>query len=142
MDFNAMKELSLVQLAVEMRRVSDELEAVNDRKKDLQKDYDTLRRTLIPEAMDDDGVRSLTVDGVGQIQLRSDVFASIAAEHKQEAFDWLTGTGHGGLIKEAVHTGTLKALMKELIKTGVELPPESCIKVTPYTQAVLVKSRG
>ncbi|MCM3746565.1 hypothetical protein M3223_04270 [Paenibacillus pasadenensis] len=48
-------------------------------------------------------------------------FASLSAETKEEAFDWLRENGYGDLIKEAVNANSLTSLYKEL---GADEAPE------------------
>jgi len=140
-EIDANHELTVVELAHKMRELSIQLDEANRVKKDLQSDYDMLRKSLIPQAMENEGISNVAVTGVGSLQLRSDLYVSIPSERKTEAFDWLIGTGHGGVIKAAVHPGTLKALLKDLLKEGADQPPEDVIKVTPYTMAVLVRKK-
>lgn len=48
-------------------------------------------------------------------------FASLAAETKEEAFEWLRENGYGDLVKEAVNANSLSSLYKEL---GADEAPE------------------
>jgi len=134
--------LSSVELASMMSVLAEEISSLNDKKRVLQADYDAIRKHALPDAMDAEGISNMSVVGIGRINLRSDLYATIPAANKPAAFDWLRGTGHGGVVKEEVHTGTLKALLKSLIREGKELPPEDLIRVTPYSMAVLTRSNS
>lgn len=113
-------------------KIEEELSAVNKR-------IEILARQEIPEAMDEAGVQNVKFEGIGKIYLKGDVFASIPAESRDAAYEWLELTGRGSLIKPTVNSSSLKAAVKEWISQGEEIP-EELIRVTPYTQAVLTRS--
>ena len=124
------RELSQLKSAKD--KIEDELSAINKR-------IEILARQEIPEAMDEAGVQNVKFEGIGKIYLKGDVFASIPAESRDAAYEWLELTGRGSLIKPTVNSSSLKAAVKEWIAQGEEIP-EELIKVTPYTQAVLTRS--
>lgn len=124
------RELSTLKSAKD--KIEDELSAINKR-------IEILARQEIPEAMDEAGVQNVKFEGIGKIYLKGDVFASIPAESRDAAYEWLELTGRGSLIKPTVNSSSLKAAVKEWIAQGEEIP-EELIKVTPYTQAVLTRS--
>lgn len=124
------RELSNLKSAKD--KIEDELSAINKR-------IEILARQEIPEAMDEAGVQNVKFEGIGKIYLKGDVFASIPAESRDAAYEWLELTGRGSLIKPTVNSSSLKAAVKEWIAQGEEIP-EELIKVTPYTQAVLTRS--
>lgn len=123
------RELSTLKSAKD--KIEDELSAINKR-------IEILARQEIPEAMDEAGVQNVKFEGIGKIYLKGDVFASIPAESRDAAYEWLELTGRGSLIKPTVNSSSLKAAVKEWIAQGEEIP-EELIKVTPYTQAVLTR---
>jgi len=122
-----------------MSDIKNDLDTVNDHRATLNKAYDFLRTTVIPEKMDEAGESTKTMDGIGRITLQADVYASIPAECKEAAYDWLNEHGHGGVVQETVNAGTLKALMKRLLREGVEVP-EELFRVTPVTRAVITRT--
>ena len=124
------RELSTLKSAKD--KIEDELSAINKR-------IEILARQEIPEAMDEAGVQNVKFEGIGKIYLKGDVFASIPAESRDAAYEWLELTGRGSLIKPTANSSSLKAAVKEWIAQGEEIP-EELIKVTPYTQAVLTRS--
>ena len=124
------RELSQLKSAKD--KIEDELSAINKR-------IEILARQEIPEAMDEAGVQNVKFEGIGKIYLKGDVFASIPAESRDAAYEWLELTGRGSLIKPTVNSSSLKAAVKEWLNQGEEIP-EELIKVTPYTQAVLTRS--
>jgi len=132
---------SAVELAKELAEIKAQLDLIDDKRKEVNRVYDYLRKGALPERMGDEDLGNMTVSGVGRISLRADMYVSVPAANKEAAFDWLRGTGHGGIVKETVHAGTLKSLMKQMLKDGVELPPEELIKTTPYEIAVLTRTK-
>ena len=131
------KDAKLLRLVAEMYRVKGELDACKLLKAKLEKEHDRLRISAIPEEMDNRTINSITFDGIGRVTLTADVHASILAENRSEAYEWLEENGHGGIIKDTVNAGTLKATMKVCLKKGEKIPP--CIKVTPFSRASITK---
>lgn len=137
--YKVMESMTLLQLAEIMNDIRIELEEVKAISTGFQKKYDALRLNLIPSAMDDDGISTITIEGIGRLSLTSDIYASIPAAQREEAWEWLREHKLGDIIKETVHAGTLKATLKSLLKKGEEEIPEDLFKVTPYTRASITK---
>jgi len=115
--YDEMEGKTLLELAAVMNETRIKLEAAKEVKTGLQKKYDVLRLNLIPPLMDDDGITSMNVDGIGRLGVTSDIYASIPADTKNEAWNWLRENDHN-IIKETVNAGTLKATLKAIIKKG------------------------
>lgn len=129
-----MSELTVVDLALKMKGLKDQIDDLAEQKKDLQKEYDMIRFSLLPDAMDDDGLESMRVSGVGTVYLTDDINVSLI--NKWEAYDWLRDNGFGDMIQPYIFPQTVKAFVKEQIKEGVELP-EDKFKVSPFTRAAI-----
>lgn len=123
----------LTDLIDRMKDVQGELAILENQRKPLQKELDTLRLTEIPAEMAEEDVRSLT-GGFGRCTLVSDLYVQVL--EKEGLMDWLEGAGHGDMIVPTVNAQTLKAFCKEQMKEGVELP-EDTLKLTPFSRAVL-----
>lgn len=126
----------VVALATELARLKAEKETFESSTKELNARIDEIAKKELPEAMDEDGISNIKIDGVGRISLRGEVYTSILAENREAAYQWLRDTGRGSLITETVNASSLKAAAKEWLKYGEEIP-ESLIKVTPVTVAIL-----
>ncbi len=126
------------KLIEEFKEIKDELAKIKEQKKELQKKFDEYRFKLIPEAMEEAGLERATFDGIGTVYLTSDIYFSIPAPKKEDAFRWLHHHGHGDLITETVNASSGKAWAKEMLQKGEQLP-EDLFKITPYTRAVLKK---
>jgi len=131
--------MRLQELARELSTLKTEKDKIEETLSAINKRIEILARQEIPEAMDEAGVQNVKFEGIGKIYLKGDVFASIPAESRDAAYEWLELTGRGSLIKPTVNSSSLKAAVKEWISQGDEIP-EDLIKVTPYTQAVLTRS--
>jgi len=126
----------LTDLIKEMDRVRSQLDGLDLLWKPLQKRYDELRLNDIPAEMAEEDVRSITGD-FGRCTLQSDLHVS--APDKMKLHSWLEETGNGSLIIPTVNAQTLKAFCKEQMTNGTELP-ESVLKVTPFSRAIIYKS--
>lgn len=130
--------LPLIDAVREMHAVGAALEELKAKISALNVMYDALRLNVVPKKLEDAGVRSLTVEGVGRVTVTGDIYVSIPAEYKMLAYQHLRDTGHGGLIQDNINPSTLKAFCKTMIKTGEEIPGD-LFKVTPFSRASITK---
>lgn len=134
-----LKEMTVVQLAGELRKLKELKEAMEEDLKETNKYIEEITKQILPEKMDDQGISNIKIDGVGRITLRGEVYASILAANRDAAYQWLRDTGRASLISNTVNASSLKACVKEWLKNGEEIP-EDLIKVTPVTVAVLTRT--
>jgi len=127
----------IVKLATRMKELQTEKEAMDERWKFLTEAIDDLRLKQIPEAMAEQDIRSMTIEGVGRVQLALDVYASI--KDKAAGYEWLREHGYDGLLTEYVQPSTFKAAVKDALKQGQEFP-EELFNITPFTRASIVKA--
>lgn len=135
-DFNGMNMQELAEKFRELQAALKDSKAVSS---EIQKEFDYLRKSILPDKMEELGFDTVNITGVGRISLRAEMYASIVAEQKEAAFAWLSENGHGALIKDTVNASSLKAFMKEQINLG-EIFPEELFNCSPYTMATLTKS--
>ncbi len=109
--------------------------------------FEYLRLVKIPAVFDERDIKTLAVTGLLDVEgkeinmrcgLTSDIYASIKAGKKEEAYQWFRDNGFADLIKETVAPGTLKSSAKGALKKG-EPFPEELFNVTPFTRAGLTK---
>lgn len=131
---NFVGSYTLNEMIEEMHEVAKVKEKLEAQLAEVNKAYDFLRITLIPEKMNSDGVRTVTLGNIGRVSLTADVYASIVAGMKEDAYNWLQDTGHGDLIQPYVQPSTLKAMLKKALEKGEDIP-ETLFKVTPYQRA-------
>ena len=134
----ALKEMSVVELAGRLRELKDLKEAQEADLKDTNMAIEAIVNVLLPEKMDEQGIQNVKIDGVGRISLRGEVYASILAENRDVAYNWLRETGRAALITNTVNPSSLKAAAKEWLKNGEEIP--EFIKITPVTVATLTRT--
>lgn len=134
-----LKEMTVVQLAGELRKLKELKEAMEEDLKETNKFIEEITKQILPEKMDDQGISNIKIDGVGRITLRGEVYASILAANRDAAYQWLRDTGRASLISNTVNASSLKAACKEWLKNGEEIPGD-LIKVTPVTVAVLTRT--
>lgn len=133
-----LNKLTVQQLAAKQRKLSEQIDTLKNLSAHLQKQYDGIRLVVLPEKMDEEGITNITVDGVGRVSIQSDIYFSIPAPTKEEAYEWLKDNGHGDLIQETVNSSSGKAWAKEMIKKGLSLP-EALFKVTPFSRSQITK---
>lgn len=105
-----------------------ELDAV---KSHMGKMYDRLRFAVTPKLLDDSGMSSARVDGVGTIIVEDDIRLKVL--DREAEFNWLMDIGSGDIIQETVNAGTLKALVRRKIKAG-EVVPTDVFEVVPFSR--------
>lgn len=126
--------LSVVNLAQEMKRLKAEIDELGDRKTQLQKEYDQIRFSKLPDAMDEDGIDQIRIEGVGTVYLTDDINVSVV--DKDNFYNWLGLEGFGDLIKPYIFPQSVKAFVKEQLAEGNELP-EGFVKVSAFTRAAI-----
>jgi len=132
-------ELSLAELGKyfgDIKALADKAKGVSTA---LAKEYDFLRFTAVPDKMQEAGLEQAKIENVGRLQLDDDIRASIVGDSKEDAFQWLDDTGHGDLVQPGVHAGSLKALLRTMMKEGEEIP-EELFNISAFTRAKLVRT--
>jgi len=127
----------IITMARTMRMLQAEKEQLEGTLKLINIQLDDLRLKQIPEAMAEQDIRTMTIEGVGRVQLAMDVYATI--KDKEAGYEWLQEHGFEGLIVPYVQPSTFKAAVKEALKAGQEFP-EEVFSIQPFTRASIVKS--
>jgi hypothetical protein len=130
--------MSIVDIATKMQAVKAELDELKAKTTELQKEFDELRKVKLPEAMEEAGMESARISGVGVVSLRTDAYVSIKGGKKEEAYRWLAEHGYEDLVTDYVQPSTLKAFAKEQYDQGRSLP-EDLFSFNPYTYAAITK---
>lgn len=126
-------------LARAMRVFRDAKDAIDIVDKEITRRWDFLRLVRMPAQCEEEDIENVRIAGVGRIDLRPDIYASILPGRKQDAFRWLQDNGRGDTVQETVNSSTLKAMLKKMVKDGEEYP-EEIFKVTPFTMAALTRA--
>lgn len=127
---------SLAQLYMDTRSELDDHKAQTA---SVQKKFDYIRKVALPRLMEDMGIDTVTVKGLGRVSIRAELYASIPVEHREEAYAWLEEHGYGDLINPTVNSSSFKAFCKEAMRQGEELPSE-LFKIEPFDMATITKT--
>lgn len=133
--------VALAQLVDEALELDQVIDSYKESLKAAQERYDKLRKVLIPDAMrqaglvDASGHGSFSHRSGAKLHLRHDLNAYVLAADKPKLFAWLREDGHGDLIREEVHSSTLRAFCKERVEDGATLPP--WVQLSPETVAII-----
>jgi len=137
-DEDSVQSFNLQELAAALRNLKIDLDWQGSEKTRLQKKYDFLSISVIPEVMDELGVETMKITGVGRLQVASDINCTVPSANKEAVQQWLRDNGHESLVQETVNSSTFKAFIKERMKEGKEYPKD-LIKVNPFSRATVVK---
>lgn len=94
---NNLDEVS--QLCQELSNLENDIKSYEDTVKELKKKADKLSMEVIPEKMNELGLKSVELNDGSKLKIAEFVQARITEENKEQAFSWLRDNGHGDLIK-------------------------------------------
>jgi hypothetical protein len=140
-DLEDLKAKPLGEVLRVFQVIREERDAIRTAKAAVEKAFDFMSRHVVPDALQDaglvgeDGKGSASTPQGGKVYLQHDVEVSLAAGDRAEAYAALVAMGLEELVQEYVFPAQLKALVKDLLEEGHEIP--SKVKANPYTKAVL-----
>lgn len=134
-----LRGLPVSELARIMKVVGEQLEETKAIQSKIQKIYDFLRLNLIPEGMENEGIRNITYEGIGRVQTATDIRVSVLAADRDELHQWMEDNGHGDMVTDTINSSSLKAWVKGQIKEGKEYPID-LIKVDAFDRASITKT--
>lgn len=129
---------TLRELCAKMKDLQTRKDAVDAEGTRLTAELDELRLRKIPELMEALEVRNATFEGIGRVQLASDLYCSTRAGEKEVAMQWLRDCGQEGMITESYNASSMKAYVRRLIEQGAEIP--QFLNVQPFVRASIVKA--
>ncbi len=136
--FHRYDGMTLIELVRQMKDIQAQKETADEHTKLLNKHFDFLRITKIPQVMEDEGIRNLSVEGVGRVSLTADMHVSVKDGQKESFYDWLRDNGRSDLIQPTVNSSTLKATVKDMVRSGEQIPDEM-LNISPFTRASITK---
>ena len=141
-DFFAVKYagMTLTQTAECMAKLREEHTRQKAETSAIWKEHEYLAKSVLPEMMEEMGVSSLNITGLGRLELRHDASCSIPKENKGAVYDWVESNGYADLIVGTINSSTFKAQVKKWIKDGEDFPME-LINFNPFENAVLVRAK-
>jgi hypothetical protein len=134
MDMNELRAM-----CARMKDLQDRKTALEDSLTEINKELDKIRTKEIPEAMEALELRNATFEGLGRVQLATDLYASTKEGKKEAAIQWLQDCGYDNMIVETYNASSLKALFRRMIADGAEIP-DDVFNVSPFIRASIVKA--
>ena len=93
---------ALSDQVIKLRDLEDHIKVVEENLKQLKKQADTLSGEVIPTMMTEMNISTMKLADGSAIEVKPVYGASIPADKKEEAFNWLRENGLGDLIKNEV----------------------------------------
>lgn len=146
---NEQKTLTPMSALRLMDQVFQHKELISDMiKSPIEKLYDIMRFTVVPEVFADNDITTLTLEGIGRCNILDDISVTMVGDtkeekeiHKQAFYQWLRENELEDIITQTVNAQTLAAFVRRQIqsKDGLRLPHDH-IKVNPVTRAQITRS--
>ena len=137
---------ALSDQVIKLRDLEDEIKVAEESLKQLKKQADTLSGEVIPTMMTEMNISTMKLADGSAIEVKPVYGASIPADKKEEAFNWLRENGLGDLIKNEVTVSfgrneDNKAVEYAVLAQGQGYQPTQKLKVEPMTLKALVRER-
>lgn len=126
-------------LCAQMKSLQSHKDELEEQLSAVNRDLDELRLRKIPTLMESLDVKNATFEGLGRVQLASDLYASTREGQKDRAMQWLRDCGYEGMITETYNASSLKALLRRMLVEGAEIP-DDIFNVSPFVRASIVKA--
>lgn len=137
---------SLSDQVLKLRNLEDKIALAENNLKKLQEEADILSGDVIPTMMQEMNISTLKLADGSAVEVKPIYGASISAERKEEAFNWLRKNGLGDLIKNEVTVSfgrneDNKAIAYANLAAEHGYQPSQKLKVEPMTLKALVRER-
>ena len=137
---------SLSDQVLKLRNLEDKIALAENNLKKLQEEADILSGDVIPTMMQEMNISTLKLADGSAVEVKPIYGASISAERKEEAFNWLRKNGLGDLIKNEVTVSfgrneDNKAIAYANLAAENGYQPSQKLKVEPMTLKALVRER-
>ena len=129
--------MKIKDLAIEFKRLQDLHAAQKFTAALTMAEFDILRRQVIPKVMEDMGLDTCKVAGVGRVQVGSQLSAKQL--DKEGLIEWLKANDHGHLAAETVNSSSLSSFIREQIGLGAPIPSDDVVLISTYDVASVVK---
>ena len=137
---------SLSDQVVKLKNLEDKILNAEENLKKLKEEADVLSGEVIPTMMTEMNISTLKLADGTAVEVKPIYGASISAERKEEAFNWLRENGLGDLIKNEVTVSfgrneDNKAIAYANLAAERGYQPAQKLKVEPMTLKALVRER-
>lgn len=126
----------LVMMSRRFRDIEDALDALRKRFNSVQGKLD---ESIIPDAFDGK-VTTITSGEGDRGTVSTKVYASIPADNREAAYDWLRNNNYAEMITETVNASSLSSLAKEIMEENRELP-DDIFRVHEKSKLSLTRSK-
>lgn len=92
----------LSRLVIEQKGIEETIAEYESCLEELQKKLKDVSEFKIPDLFDELGFDKITLKDGSKVEVKRGYAATISAEHKEAAFDWLKKNEHDGIIKHDV----------------------------------------
>ena len=137
---------SLADQVERLESVATDIDAAEQKLKDLKKKRDHISGEVIPTMMSEMGLAELKLHDGSHLKVSTSYRATITEANKEAAFNWLRNNGLGDIIKNEISVSfgrnedNKAADYAELAK-GQGFQPTQKMKVEPMTLKALVRER-
>tara|TARA_R110000823_G_scaffold113041_4_gene234935 strand:- start:2347 stop:2904 length:558 start_codon:yes stop_codon:yes gene_type:complete len=137
---------SLSDQVLKLRDLEDNIVGKEEELKKLKHQADIISGDVIPTMMQEMNISTLKLADGSAVEVKPVYGASISAEKKEEAYNWLRSNGLGDLIKNEVTVSfgrneDNKAMAYATLAQGQGFQPVQKLKVEPMTLKALVRER-
>jgi predicted nuclease with TOPRIM domain len=120
-DLNSVNDAkSLSDQVIKLKKLEDEVEEKEKELKELKRHVDLISGEVIPTMMQEMNISTLKLADGSSVEVKPVYGASITVANKEAAFKWLRDNGQ----KLKVEPMTLKALVRERLESGQEMPSD------------------
>lgn len=115
------------------------IEQIKTARKAVEGINEQLSREIVPDAMREAKVKTITVEGVGRVTISHRFSCSMT--DKERGIQWLKDNQYGEIVQETVNAQTLASHARDLLENHGKELPEDLFKVStsPYTSITKVK---
>lgn len=117
-------------------------------KSPIEKIFDILRFTVVPEVFSDNEITTLTIEGIGRVNIMDDISVVMEGDDaeaqkatRQKFIDWLVEHELEDMVTQTINAQTLAAFVRRQLKArdGIKLPTD-LLKINPVTRAQITRS--
>ena len=131
---------------LKLRAMEDQLKIMEDALKNKKKEIDRISGEVIPTMLSEMGLSQLKLADGSAVDVKPFYSATISAQNKDKAYEWLRNNGLGDIIKNEISVSfgrnedNKAANYAELAKSNGFQPTQK-LKVEPMTLKALVRER-
>ena len=131
---------------LKLRAMEDQLKIMEEALKNKKKEIDRISGEVIPTMLSEMGLSQLKLADGSAVDVKPFYSASISAQNKEKAYEWLRNNGLGDIIKNEISVSfgrnedNKAANYAELAKSNGFQPTQK-MKVEPMTLKALVRER-